>query len=254
MNTKNTFFSVLITLALLSIIALPIKPIQELFDQRYRLMIAVVVKAILIALVLIYVTRKYELTDYIGVKAGVIKKYWLLIIPLLYPGAWAHKDFEIRCSFSEILLALTPTLVSAMWEEFVFRGVIQGYLVKNSRKNLHSIVIFTSLLFAFGHLLNLRAVHPISVSSQVIFAFMTGMLFSAIHLHVRNIWLLGISHGLLNFLFNGCGITKVFTEETEPGISEYVSQIGGFILISIPGFLIYWLLMRFLPRRPNKQE
>jgi uncharacterized protein len=256
MTRKSVLFGFVVTLLFLGILLLPLKPITGNLSGDIRKVFVLVIKSILLGSILYFILKKYKLFRVGGLNTHYPNKYWMLFLPLLFPGVWAYNNFSLTCSQTTILLSILFTVTQGIWEEFVFRGVIQGSLIKFSPKaSYNKIFLFTNFLFAFGHLNNLFLHHPLSVINQVIYAFLVGLMFSAIQLHVNNVILLGISHGLLNFLFKACKTAEIVGEEfIEPGIVEYFIQAGIFLLLFSPTLIIYWFLLKKmkLPEKPQQ--
>jgi membrane protease YdiL (CAAX protease family) len=214
-------------------------------------------KLILSALVIAgcyWVAGKYRILEKGGFVNPVPKNYWMLLLPLLFPGLLLVSGSENSCpsSFLLVTLSVLLTFTMAIMEEVVFRGLIMGYLRKyNPGKSAHFIAFFNAALFALVHFTNLETIHPISVVTQVFFAFFIGLLLSALLFRTNNVLLLGVIHGVLNFMSRQCSqfaADGFMADKVVFTFSDYVVQIALLILLLSPILLIYWMLMKTRPR------
>ncbi len=96
-------------------------------------------------------------------------------------------DFD---SYGEFFLAIiVMAVLPAIGEEFVFRGVLQPYLVKLSKNSMLGVLI-CSFIFAAFHM-QFSGFFP---------RFLLGVIFGLIFLWTRNIWLPVLGHFLNNFI------------------------------------------------------
>lgn len=254
MGKNSIWFPLIVTLGFAAVAKTPIKKLYiNLGFGEYSMLANVFTKATIILIVVYFVVRKFDLGTWGGFKKPIYKNHWMLVLPFIYPGILTYSNLSEDCFQGIILLSLIPSLILGLMEEIVFRGLIQGYLVKNmDRPAYHRVMILTSLLFALGHFLNATNHHIASVINQVVYAFFMGMLFSSIQLRVNNVWLLGIAHGLLNIFFTGCGTIQSTEEETIPGFWDYLANIGSLIIVFSPCLFIYWVLMKKQGNAANK--
>ena len=245
MSKKVILNGFLIATAFFIIISLPLRlAYQSLELGQYSRTTDIIIKFTIVFLLAFWFIKKHQLAVWGGFRSPNISSYWLLLLPFVFPGMLTYSKINSECLNALFLTAL-PAFVFGLVEEIVFRGVIQGYLVKNKADwSYHRVVIYTALLFSLGHLINLRNDHIYSVLNQLVYAFYMGLLFSALQLRVNNVWLLGIAHGLINFLFKGCGTSEELYLEETPVFLDYLESIGMFILLFSPIFLFYWILMK----------
>jgi membrane protease YdiL (CAAX protease family) len=173
----------------------------------------------------------------------------MLFLPLIYPGLILSSGFNTGC-FTSVLsftIFFVTIITKGLLEEVVFRGVVQGYLLSRyPDKTYHYSCIISSVLFALVHFTNLQYGDFRSVMQQVIYAFFVGMFFSALLIRVKNVWLLGVIHGLINFMSIAC--RNKLTETNEIKIAESQTtlfvQIAGVTLIFLPALFCYWILIK----------
>jgi len=201
-----------------------------------------------------WVAAKYRILATSGFIKPVQSNYWMLLLPLLFPGLLLVNGSVNNCpsSFTLVAFSLTFTFTKAIMEEVVFRGLIMGYLRKyNAGKSVHYVCIYNSILFALVHLTNLETTHLISVLPQVFLAFYIGLFFSALLYRTNNVWLIGVAHGLLNFMSSKCSQfskEEYILSEADFTFSDYLSPIVTIILLMSPILLFYWILMKTRPR------
>ena len=172
----------------------------------------------------------------------------MLVLPILYPGVWTFSNASVECleNMHTALILIFTVLILASMEEFVFRGLIQGYLIKYSNWNIHKSILATNILFATGHFINLTHYDFGNVLNQVVYAFFVGMLLSAVQVRVNNVFLLGIAHGILNLLYRHCAKQEIYEKieiEVEPSLVDYLASVASIVIMLSPTLMIYWALM-----------
>lgn len=204
-------------------------------DIRY----IIIGTTIILACVLVARSKKILISG--GFLGPVKKNYWMLFLPLLFPGLVFIVNLNFGCYNADLALgiAILAVLVRGLMEEVIFRGVIQGYLRKqHPGQSLHRIIFITAVFFALVHFTNIQFSGIQNVLLQVIYAFYMGLFFGALMIRINNVWLLGIVHGVLNTFSIRCVETQ----------DNYLSKIDiggllGMLLMFSPILIIYWLLM-----------
>ncbi len=260
MKKRHLLFCLLLTICFVSVAKIPIRLLLESSAlQEYAEELNVLIKVIIFLFATHLLARKYNLLQLGGFKRPLSKNYWLLLLPFLYPGVWPLSTISSDCiqNFPYLFVTMAMLILHALAEEVVFRGVIQGYLLKNNiNKSFHFIALTTSILFALSHLINLKEGNLPSVLNQMVYAFFMGMLFSALLLRTNNVWLLGIVHGLMNFIFTMCSDTAGTDPDTQ-GTATLLESLVSMATLSLffsPILLIYWFLTRGvkLPVNPSR--
>lgn len=254
MKRKDIIFCLVIIILFFTIRRLPIDVLFHTgkFDAHAKDF-----KAIIMAIVITggsyWVARKFNLTGKGGFSGHEKKNYWMLLLPLIFPGIMFGVNIEITCfdDFSAVLIFFSVFLFKGLVEETVFRGVIQGYLLKNyPKRSYHFSCFLSASLFAVCHLTNLEYTVSYNVIIQVIYAFFMGLLFSALLIRTNNVWLLGLVHGLLNSIVTGCETNNHLMSGTGTTSTffEYVIQMLGVTLIFSPMLFVYWMLIKTIPK------
>jgi membrane protease YdiL (CAAX protease family) len=210
--------------------------VSNLDELRYIILGTIIIIACLL------IARRKKILISGGFLAPIKKNYWILFLPLFFPGLVFIVNINFGCynGFLAIGITLITFLIRGLMEEVVFRGVIQGYLRKQyPGKSLHIIILITAILFALIHIVNIQYSGIQNVLLQLIYAFYMGLLFGALMTKVNNVWLLGIVHGVLNTFSVRC------VEMQDDYLSKIdLASLLGMLLTFSPVLIIYWLLMR----------
>ncbi len=109
--------------------------------------------------------------------------YFLLLVVLLniYFITWPRTISDFN--FLNVSFLVLAVFLAAAAEEFIFRYLSYNFLFNLTNKTQKS-VLFSSILFALIHLINLKhAVNITSIINQVVFAFFLGVLLSSLFLY-----------------------------------------------------------------------
>lgn len=183
-----------------------------------------------------------------GFSGSGIKNPWLLLIPLIFPGLIMLRVDKLSCltpSFLSVCF-ISYKILAGVLEEVMFRGVILGHLRTHyPNRSLHFFCTVSALFFSAMHLINLTNSPLISVIPQLVYAFFMGLLFGVLLIRVRNVWLLGLVHGLLNILtLDVCKALAGTQEGTySNSAGDIASSVLAFLIMSLPVFLTYYLLV-----------
>ncbi len=153
---------------------------------------------------------------------------------------WYHFSYFFQC------------LTTGFFEEFFCRLLLFG-LICNSLKdynygNYYKEIVITSLIFGLLHLTNLF--NPdydiISVVNQIMFAFIIGVLLQCLLIRLKNIVLISVLHGLINY--NLMAKAKLFKTENR-AISpnqfiDFIESFKTFIVLGVIIFLFGYLLIK----------
>ncbi|WP_416353408.1 lysostaphin resistance A-like protein [Agrilactobacillus fermenti] len=143
---------------------------------------------------------------------------------------------------NQLLEGLVDGGCTAIVEEFLFRGIVLGYLLRvikpSKNQSIWLAIILSSLVFAFAHLGNAQVQPLLDTLFQVLQAFGVGLLLAALYLKTGSL----ISSMLLHFLidFNSLAADAA-SESTAYNSSILVSTVVSIIVITI-----FFLLCRAL--------
>ena len=225
--------------------------LKQQFETETAEQIYYAVLSLAVIAIGLIVARKTGVLLHGGFKGGRRSNYWMILIPLLFPGLMFVGNIR-SCGTGYVtgdgLPITTVVFLRALMEEVLCRGLIQGYVEKHSPgAERWKIVLFSATIFGLLHFVALASnYHPAGVVNQVVFAFLAGLMLGAILLRTRNIWLLGLVHGFVNLVSKSCNKAPV-TEETVT-IGDYIASLAVFTLLLLPMLLITWLLLRTAPR------
>jgi membrane protease YdiL (CAAX protease family) len=108
----------------------------------------------------------------------------------------------IRYSWENLTAYYTKCFSVGLMEEVLCRWIIFGLVVvAYPKRSAFGQIIIASALFALLHIGNLITgyLDIFSVLNQMIFAFLLGLLFQGLLIRFRNIILVAVLHGLVNF-------------------------------------------------------
>jgi membrane protease YdiL (CAAX protease family) len=223
--------------------------IQEIARESQVAMVCLIV-----ILLDILIAKRFKLWSEGGFVAKHVTSAWMLLIPFVFPGVLYFGHIADGCFMQSSHWPYLAgfLILRGIMEEVMFRGVIQGYLVKNYPKaSIYKIVLFSSVAFALTHLIAIRAHHVLGVVPQVIYAFFGGLIFGALQVRVKNVWLVGVVHGLVNIMSTSCEV------EQSGNISswgEYFANLAGLALIFSPAVLVFWLLVKSSPEQAARAK
>lgn len=253
MNKKDLPFIVVIIGLGVGITYLQSLAVKGVARPSVLYFIAAYLRCAIIVLVCVWLAKKYKFIEQGGFRGFKPKNYWMLLIPLIFPGMvfTIQPAAECQVSAGYFITAFMFICANALTEEVMFRGAIHGYLRKQHPEINHfKISIIASLLFSLIHLLNLSWASGESVAQQLVYAFFTGLIFSALLIRTGNIWFLGIIHALLNLISSSCNLfptSIMITNTHEQG--NLLVNMGMMILIFSPLAFLSWALLYTIPRK-----
>ena len=147
-----------------------------------------------------------------------------------------------------ILYSIISIICVAIREECIYRATLQNIIAKkhgNSIKGIWITLIIGASIFGFSHIFNLFfGVAPLSVLTQVLSAFILGLLFGAIYLRSGSLWALILIHTLTDIV--GLADSTFLSINDVENMNQLSLSVGKIILYLIYiGFTIYLL-------RPSK--
>ena len=260
-----------ITLVLLIYLIVLKLPFFKLFDSFFPLQVAKELGHLIHSLILIsaalFLIRKLRLQKLAGIKLLSVKRPIFLLIPFVFPITLALPNLltidppDIGPFY--IVVSIIVWMLQAITEELVFRGLLQGYLFEKlyPRMQTMNIIMLVSALFAGMHIINLVRQSYVDVINQVIVAFYLGVFLGALMLKVKNVWLLGFIHGLINVTFGIDEILRIQpTIRIVNSTGEIIKTIIIYSLLLLPVLLIgIWIIKKhkessvLIPDKPVSQ-
>jgi len=250
-NMKRIDIAVSLGILLAAILIYTLPPYQRLAgivlsegDREYGARILRNLLVIALSAWLVYrgPLKRYLLSDRRDTRATA----WLLL-PVVYPGILYFFKRDLSClqPCLSTILVLAYLMTAGLSEEWVFRGVLQGYLRARYPKRSAAIVcVWSASLFGLIHLMNLRFEHPFGVVPQVIGAFSIGLFFGILQVRRVSIWLLGLAHGLVNLIGRDYCQSPAFPRPQQSSIHfmDHVTASAIMLLVMAPLLLAFWVL------------
>lgn len=164
------------------------------------------------------------------------RRQWLLLLPIvivLIGDATLGARFLLTPE--NVVLAVVTGLAVGVFEEYVFRGIVIGFLRINFHARNLTLILFSGLAFGALHLLNAFEGNVLNTLLQAVSAVAIGFFFAAIYLITGSLWLPILAHGIIDafdqLAFQTLSNTAGF------GIATSLIYTFSFTLIS-------WLLYR----------
>ena len=258
--SDNTFlFIVILVILNLAVLRIPfIKLLDNYLPHDKARDIGKILNGLISVFISIWLIKKFQLETIVGLNHWKIRNPILLIIPFIYPMSLAIPNFQSvdfsQVSWISFVLFLLMCIARGMTEEFAIRGLLQPYLMRKYiyKYSVTKIVLLSSLVFALMHLPNIAHYHFVDTINQVIMAFFYGVFLGALMIRTGNVVILGIIHGLSNFMFkvDSLGVKEnQSTEQSVETFSEIFKIVVAYSLISFPIFVIGILLLRKINKR-----
>lgn len=126
-------------------------------------------------------------------------------------------------------------VISAMGEEFFFRGFLLSWLMKKCKNNSLLAVIISSFLFAVMHVVNIREAESfVYIVMQILCAGMAGFCFTIVAWREKSIFWSTINHSLINIT----SIGNIRDEFESMSLQTYIFGIVT-VIYFIYGIILY---------------
>lgn len=167
-----------------------------------------------------------------------IRLSWPFLFPIFFIlfANMGMFDYELKSNWIIILIELIILcLCIGFFEESLFRNII--FKILDTRK----AIWISSLLFGLIHIGNLTVSinTPISVITQVIYAFMMGVLFQAIYNRTKNIYSVIFIHAVIDFTSY---LPKLFDMPISQQVAD-INLVSAFItlVIVLPALIVGYI-------------
>ena len=255
--------SIAFILALVVINFLVIKiPFEKIFQESLPFESSKNISRIIQGLILIFfsitIIKIFSLKKLAGVKLFHISRPSLLFLPIVYPMSLGIPNLfglELnQANWVSIFLVFLAMISKGLAEEVTFRGLLQTYLIsKYSNKiSILQVVCISSAFFALMHISNITRYEFVDVINQVIGAFFFGVFFGAMLIKTANVFVLGVFHGCINFVFKAGSLgpkSDLDNDKYLYSASEILSVIVEYMLVFSPLLIMGILLLRTSSRR-----
>ncbi len=169
-----------------------------------------------------------------GFGAGAFLFVYLTFSAVVMIGIGIINPQSHFVSAPKIIAFTLYMLFIGLTEEFMFRGLIQNYLVDaygKTKIGTISAIVVASIIFGEAHIINAVGALPLKgVVYQMLGAAALGMYIGAVYARCNNIWVVALMHALMDFvaLINS-GLFGVGSMETE--VASYdASQLFAVVL------------------------
>jgi membrane protease YdiL (CAAX protease family) len=160
---------------------------------------------IILILVSYFFIKKNGLFKIAGLKETKLRKWYLLIFPLVYLvllNAITMDDINRNILISNILILLIYSISIGFAEELSIRGFLQSHLINRfgkTKKNVILSVFASALFFGFIHLIKFdKGIY--GELSQIGFATFIGVMFGFLLVITKRIYPLIIVHTIIDFV------------------------------------------------------
>lgn len=189
------------------------------------------ISKLLFFIITIYILKREPFINF----KMVFKKLFLSIFIILLLVYFSLKstlteinNLNLNINNFQLIGYFIKNLTTGFVEEFFIRLLLFGYICYAFyKKSLFFKVLLTSLIFGLIHISNFIAgkMDIYSVLTQIKFAFVIGVLFQIIFLRTKNILLISVLHGLVNFF----GMKHQILYKTEKLLTENYSLSESYI-------------------------
>lgn len=241
-NITITLFLTILPLQLLMLLD------KDNTTPYYQSIIYIIV--ILLAILVIRIVGKpKDLTMRSKNMSMVFTKGWYIFIASIIFAIlnFMSVDFSNTISTLQVIFFFINIMLGVIFEELVFRGIIQNMIVQKyevCKKSIWKGIVTSSLIFALMHLLNLigQPYFILGTVTQVIYTFCLGIILGVVYYFSKNIWTVIFLH----FIFNIFGsYSSLFNTDVS---NSDIPLIGAIIQIVI---MLPCLYIGFITYRKN---
>lgn len=146
--------------------------------------------------------------------------------------------------FSKAVLFLAVVILGAVFEEILFRGIVQNLLVdafQEKGKSVKTAVMIGAGIFGLFHFLNLigKPYLVLGTFTQVLYTFSMGMVLGTAYYLSHSIWAVAVIHSVFNLLGSGIELfQKTVAETTKADIAPLTAVIQ--LAVMLPGIYVAW--------------
>jgi len=146
-----------------------------------------------------------------------------------------------------ITVIIYPFIVSGLFEEVVFRGILLKILLKKmggTKKGIISAFIISAVVFGAAHSVHIIWKNPLELVGDIIFPIAGGMFLGAIYLRTKTLIAPILIHGLFN-LFAGGMIWWAFTSKGPvSSVETTLADVITVLIVTLPIVITAFVLLR----------
>lgn len=195
-----------------------------------------------------------------GFSLAFAKGWYILTAGLIFAVLnFLSIDFSHSPSFQKTAAFFIETIFVALFEEMLFRGIIQNYITEDyekRQKNIWGGLCLAAGMFASVHFLNLagRPYFILGTFTQVMYTFCLGLLIGTVYWTSKNIRVCFLLHYLFNILGN---YSSLFADGTlSPTVAEDINILSAAIQLAImlPCIPIAYGIYKRTGKKNQKEE
>lgn len=217
---------------------------RGIFGYNIHTSISLTFNFIIIAISWFYI-KKHNLFEYAGFTNTKVKKWWLLLFPVLYLitlNSLLSDELKGALSITNVVLFILYCISVGISEELSIRGFLQSFLIQNSKgvsNHIFKSICIASLVFGLLHLFKFdKGVY--GEIGQVFFATFIGFCFGVLLVIVKRLYPLIIAHSLIDMAADFDAIAKPVTPIVDKPQSFIEASL--IVLLVLPIF-IYGIIL-----------
>lgn len=197
-------------------------------------------------LLLLLLVNKFDAKRYFNFTDNFSKIFsygWYVMLAGCIFGGLNFLSLEENVSVSpNVFIGFVITCIfTAIFEELLCRGIIQGIMCDIGKLYNHSVIksiIYSSMVFAFMHFFNLidKPYLIIGTITQVIYTFSLGLLLGVIYYKTKNITIPIILHAIFNIL--GSYIVLFTDNKDMPKTDISFVSVAIQLVVMLPAILV----------------
>ena len=214
-----------------------------------------IVSQFVLSVICIFLMKKLQVLDendfkFINIGKGFLLGWVIILLAAVQFVSGLLSPFEggflTPTPLYLITVILYPFIVSGLFEEVLFRGLVLKMLLKkmgDTKKGIIGAFAISAALFGIAHSVNLLWEEPLAVFSTIVFATGGGFFLGAIYLRTKTLIAPILLHGILNL--SGM-IWWAFTTEgpTSTSATTLADFAVTFLIAVLPLVIASYVLLR----------
>ncbi len=210
---------------------------------------------LILSLILVFVCRKKDIFKErkLSFKASIRLCLPILILSIIMLLVNSVTFFTSKPNIANFISLLFYATSIGLFEEILFRGVIEGSLLDNfhsTKKQVLFSIVTSALIFGLLHLTNLLVGQDVLTTiMQVIQTIAIGILLGTVYYFSKNIWALAFLHGFYDFSVLLSEVNLIKDCEYASNVPSYIMMVS--VISSIVLSLIYLVYCYGLFKKSN---
>ena len=168
-----------------------------------------------------------------------------------FAAYFSGKMQPIQADFLDFVLFSIYCLLTGLFEEVIFRGVLFALIAnrfEKSKSGLLKTIIVSSFVFGLAHLFNLFTGGGVGALLQVCYSTLTGLLFAFVLIKTKNLLCPALIHGVYNF----CGL--LFSAEQGLGSGAILDFNTGLTMFIVCTLVAIFAIISFIKYTETERE